>query len=257
MKIDPTKIVQVAIKASELVMSYYNKGYAEVKSKKDNSPVTEADYESSALITESLYKLDPYIPVISEEGDDQQGLGIIKRSDLYWLVDPIDGTWSFIRRNGAFVINIALVKDGNPIFGVISSPLHGSTYYNDESHVYKIEYGKTRQVHPNRDFSNGLDFLVSDSNLCQSAQDFLGKHTVKTLTPIPSAYKFALMVEGQGDIYPRFKPTYTWDTAAGHALLKSVGGDIYDINGSPLQYNKTLLNPNFIAVVDTKLKSYS
>lgn len=253
MRPDPVKVVQIAQAASKLVMRYYKMEFVQVESKEDNSPVTIADHESSAFITEQLLKLDPNIPVVSEEGDDSLSSGIVKNSDLFWLIDPIDGTWSFIRRNGAFVINIALVQGGMPILGVINSPLHNTTYYNQGNHVYKVEAGVTNEVKPNRDFEQGLDFLVSDSNLCQSAQDLASKYTVKTLTPIPSAYKFALMVEGQGDIYPRFKPTYTWDTAAGHALLKAVGGEIYGLDGLPLKYNQGLLNPSFVAMVDTRL----
>lgn len=255
MKLDPLKITQIAMEASKIVMRHYNAESVEIESKDDNSPVTIADHESSVFITEQLHKLYPNIPVISEEGNNNLNIDIVKGSDLFWLVDPIDGTWSFIRHNGAFVINIALVQGGEPIFGVINAPLHNATYYNDGGSVYKIESGAARQVLPNRDFSNGLDFLVSDSNLCQGAQDLISGYNIKTLTPIPSAYKFALMVEGQGDIYPRFKPTYAWDTAAGHALLKAVGGEIYGLDGLPLKYNQRLLNPNFVAVVDKRIIS--
>jgi 3'(2'), 5'-bisphosphate nucleotidase len=254
MKINPVQIAEIAIDASKIALKHYGLDDLEVKSKEDHSPVTAADIEISEFITKRLIAIDPSIPVISEEDNQTLNLYVIRNSDLFWLVDPIDGTWSFINRDGVFVINIALIKNGDPILGIINSPLHGSTYYNLDDSVYKIENAANTALNPKRNFSKGLDFLVSDSNLCQRSQDFLSRYKVKTLSPVPSAYKFALMVEGQGDIYPRFKPTFSWDTASGHALLKAVGGEIFSPNATPLKYNHTLRNPNFVAVADATIK---
>ncbi|MDF3047939.1 MAG: 3(2),5-bisphosphate nucleotidase [Candidatus Midichloriaceae bacterium] len=254
MKINPIQIAEIAIDASKIALKHYGLDDIEVKTKEDRSPVTAADIEVNEFITKNLTSIAPSIPVVSEEDNQAINLDIIRNSELFWLVDPIDGTWSFINKNGVFVINIALIKNGYPILGIINSPLHGSTYYNLDDKVYKIENSASTLLKPQRDFSKGLDFLVSDINLCQRSQDFLGRYKVKTVSPVPSAYKFALMAEGQGDIYPRFKPTFSWDTASGHALLKAVGGEIFAPNATPLKYNHTLKNPNFVAVVDTKIK---
>ncbi len=254
MRFDPLKITEIAIEAAGLVIEHYNSNLVGIERKLDHSPVTIADHESSALIIDRLNKLDTAIPVISEENDESMNLDIIRSSDIFWLIDPIDGTWSFIKRNGAFVINIALIEQGVPVFGIINSPIHGTTYYNDGDSVHKLKSGISKPIQPNRNFDNGLDFLVSNSNLNQRAQDFVNRYTVKTLTPIPSAYKFALMAEGKGDIYPRFKPTCIWDTASGHAILKAGGGEIYGPDVIPLAYNKGLLNPDFVAVTDTSIE---
>jgi 3'(2'), 5'-bisphosphate nucleotidase len=255
MKLDPLNIVRIANEASNLVMRYYNSSESvEMEHKSDNSPVTIADHKSSMLIVERLYELDPSIPVVSEEGKKCENIDIIRSSDIFWLIDPIDGTWSFIKRSGIFVINIALIEYGEPTFGIISYPITGTTYYSHDNCAYKIQHSTPEQVHPNRNFNGGLDILVSDSNLNQRTQDFINRYEVKTLTPIPSAYKFALMAEGKGDIYPRFKPTYTWDTASGHAILKACGGEIYGPNVQPLKYNDGLLNPDFVAVADASIK---
>lgn len=255
--INPLAIVEVALKASNIVMKCYNKEQFETKRKIDNSYVTSADIASSKSIISGLNKLHPDTPVVSEENDEAVNADIVRNSKKFWLIDPIDGTWSFVNRSGDFVINIALIDDGKPIFGVISAPLVKSTYYNDNAgKVYKLERNNLTEVRPNRQFNDGgYDFLISDINMNQRTQDFVASHQVKTLTPVPSAYKFALMVEGKGDIYPRFKPTYIWDTAAGHALLLATGGEIYDATAyKPLVYNGNLKNPNFVATVDTKIK---
>lgn len=253
LNINPQIVVEIIIEASKLLMRYYSKRDISIMSKKDNSCVSNADLASNELISNSLTKIYPSIPIISEENNEGDNLKIIRNQSTFWLIDPIDGTWSFLNKSGDFVINVALIENGRSIFGVIGCPLKKEIYYNYQNKIYKLSDNSLDHVMPNTDFSAGYDFLISDINMNQSVQDFVNSYKIKTLTPISSAYKFALMCDGKGDIYPRFKPTYIWDTAAGHALLNCIGGDIFKTNLKSLRYNEKLLNPNFIAVINTNI----
>lgn len=251
-KIAIKEVVKAAQKAGEIILEHYH-DEIEIIRKSDNSPVTIADKLSSEYIIKVLQKLHPKIAIISEENDEKENLQILRKHTLFWLIDPLDGTWVFINKKGTFTVNIALIEDGVPIFGVLHSPLDGTTYYNDEKSAYKIHKNSCKKIQAKIPGKEGYDFLVSNVNLNQSTSDFIAKYKVNTITPIPSSIKLALLAEGKGDIYPRFKPTFSWDTAAGHAILKAVGGEVYDTTGKPLIYNrKTLLNPSFIAVSDKR-----
>lgn len=260
-KSDVQLIIKAAKAASKVILDYYNNQLdLEVESKDDNSPVTIADKKSSEIIIKHLHELNHRIPVISEENPEEENLNIIKTHKTYWLIDPIDGTWSFIRKKGYFTVNIALVKNGIPIWGLILSPLDdNAVYYIDHKmKACKEVNGKHQEISASHVTKKGYDFLVSHQNLNQKTQDFISKFKVHTITPLPSSIKMAFMTEGMGHIYPRFKRTCIWDTAAGHALLKSVGGEVYHGETfEPLMYNDptTLLNPDFVAVSDAKIKA--
>jgi len=248
------EIVSISKEAGDLVMKYYNLPDCEIERKSDNSPVTIADKEASQFIVSALCKLDSKIPVISEELSYEDNLEKLKNNRSYWLVDPIDGTWSFIKKNGSFTVNIALVVDGTAVLGAIYCPLDESTYYNIPGEgSFKTDGIQTIQIYPKNLTDNGYDFLVSSQNINQKTTDYLNNFKINTITPIPSSIKLCLLCDGEGDIYPRFKPTYIWDTAAGHAILSEVGGEIYNTQGKPLTYNIQLENPDFIAVAN---KSY-
>lgn len=253
---DIQKIISLSIKANQLLLSYFNNAELEVSHKSDNSPVTEADKSASELITNTLAKITPNIPIVSEEHDLKMNLDIIKKEDIYWLVDPLDGTSSFIRRKGAFTVNIALIIKGKAVWGLISSPLEGTVYYTNlqASQAYKFDGKKTIAIKPKQIDKESVDFLVSHQNLNQSTEDFIKNFKINTITPIPSAIKFALLAEGKGDIYPRFKDTCIWDTASGHAILNAVGGDVVTLDGKSLRYDhSTIHNPHFVAVSNVKL----
>jgi 3'(2'), 5'-bisphosphate nucleotidase len=259
-KSDINFVIKAAKSASKLIMEYYNNSLdLDIESKIDNSPVTIADKKSSDLIIKQLHVLNSRIPVISEENPAKENLEIIKKHKTYWLIDPIDGTWSFIKKAGNFTVNIGLVKNGVPIWGLIVSPIEDDAVYfiDHKSVACKEVKGRIKKIHPSKPPIKGFDFLVSNRDLNQNAQDFISKFAINTITPIKSSIKMAYIAEGIGHIYPRFKQTCIWDTAAGHALLKSVGGEVYNANGfEPLTYNdtKTLYNPDFIAVSDVKIK---
>lgn len=239
-----------ALEASEIIMMHYDNTEVKASRKRDNSPVTEADLASNQHITAALKQLYPDIPVVSEEGDEAENLKLIKQAPVYWLIDPLDGTWSFIKRRGYFVINIALMVNGIPSWGLIESPLTNETFYLNEEYkcYYRNEKNAHMQLAYTKDYTAGYDFVVSHQNLDQTSEDFIRRYKIKTITPIASALKFGLLVNGIGDIYPRFQRTCIWDTAAGHALLLANGGEILDLNGKQLVYTESLLNPNFVAV---------
>lgn len=243
------ELAELAIKAGELIMYYYDSGRLEQQQKADKSPVTIADKKSSEMIVDWLSKRFPEIPIISEENDTEQNLRLANSEKLFWLIDPLDGTWSYIRRRGVFTVNIALVKDGLPIYGVIHSPLHQSTYYTDGEGVTKLSnFGKQSIAGFSDQSKQVYDFLVSSKKSDPVETKFINGFQVCSITPVASSYKFCLLAEDRGDIYPRFKQTCIWDTAAGHALLRAVGGEVYDLEGNVLTYNRgSLENPNFVA----------
>ena len=243
------RIVKVARDAGDIVMKYYDQSSLDIEQKDDKSPVTIADKKSSEFIEKELYKIHKNIVCITEEADQKYNTDLLLNNKSYWLVDPIDGTWSFIRKRGVFTVNIGFVRDGQPIFGVIHSPLDGSTYYNiPHEGSFKTDGVQTNQIFTKFGKKDAYDFLVSHQNINQKTSDFINTYPVKTITPIPSSIKLCMLAEGKGDIYPRFKPTYIWDTAAGHAILKEVGGEVYNTKNQPLTYATQLENPSFIAV---------
>lgn len=239
------KIKELSVKAGKLLNHYYSQDL-EVIEKEDSSPVTKADLEANDIIVSGIKEISS-IPIISEENDNVANQDIMSNADLFWIIDPLDGTHSFITKRGFFTVNIALVKDGVPIFGALYSPLDHTLYWNHEDCAFSHKGSKTSKIAANSNFADGYDFLVSYRNLDSKLQDLISGYKVKTVTPITSSIKFALIAEGKGDIYPRFKDTSAWDTAAGHAILRAVGGEIYMLDKKPLVY-KTLLNPHFIAM---------
>ena len=247
---DISRILALNFKVSDLLKKYYQSDF-DVSLKEDGSPVTNADKAASELIINTLNKITPNIKVVSEENNHNENMEIILGEDLFWLIDPLDGTWSFIRKKGYFTINIALIHKGEAIWGLIGSPLDDTVYYTDfDNFVYKQDsQGVRHKINPKFFDKDGLDFLVSQRNIDDQFDRLTKNIIVKTVTPIPSTIKFALIAEGKGDVYPRFKDTCLWDTASGHAILNILGGGIFDLQGKPLLYNTSnIINPSFIAI---------
>lgn len=253
-ELDLNAVLEITKKANFVLKGYFESREFQIKSKMDTSPVTDADHASNEAIINGLKRLSPQIPIISEEENNNENMRLLQHERMSWLIDPLDGTWSFINGKQEFTVNIALVLDSLPIIGVLGVPMQEAVYYNDlHGAVFKLSRGGLTQLKPRFEFLQGYDFLVSHRNLSQQIQDFVGRFPVKSITPVPSALKFGLMVEGMGDIYPRFKQTCVWDTAAGHALLLALGGDIYELDGKPLRYKSSLINPNFVAVINNNI----
>lgn len=236
---------------------YQDPSRFDVDYKSDNSPLTAADKASNAIIVKGLESLPDQFPIISEESKNQP-YEIRKSYEYCWLVDPLDGTKEFIKRNGEFTINIALIRDGKPIVGLLYVPVTGACYFAAEGEgAWRIDGQEEVQLEcASFHLENpGLRVLCSRSHLSPATKEYVDRLDAAVLVPQGSALKFTVMAEGKGDIYPRIGPTMEWDTAAAHILLNEAGGQIVEFaTGKPLTYNKdSLLNPDFIAYGDGSL----
>lgn len=247
------KLINIAQEAGQLILSIYNQPSFQVSNKADNSALTEADLVSHHFICDSLKKFYPEIPILSEESTQEYSYDTRKKWKYFFLVDPLDGSKEFIKRNGEFTINIALIKKDKPILGIIYAPVPEVTYYAEENKgAYKIINNKRVKLFPHSNTSNKIFVVASRSHACSETQTFLdnltsqGKEVV--ITSIGSALKFGLIADGNADIYPRLAPTMEWDTAAGQVIVNEVGKQV-TVFGSDeiLKYNKQeLVNPGFI-----------
>lgn len=244
-------IVALAHQAGEAIMVVYRSGDAGVTSKADDSPLTLADMASHRTIVAGLKKLTPDIPVLSEEAAD---IPYAERRlwSRYWLVDPLDGTKEFIKRNGEFTVNIALVENGVPVMGVVYAPVLEVCYYaargtgafvqrgNSAAQAIKVKShlpGKTIKVVASRSHSDARTIALLEQ---------LGDHESISMG---SSLKFCLVAEGAAHVYPRLGPTMEWDTAAAHAVVNEAGGSVCDAAGQELDYNKAdMHNPEFFVL---------
>jgi 3'(2'), 5'-bisphosphate nucleotidase len=251
-------LTDAAARAGAAIMRLYHEG-AKVRLKEDASPVTEADKASEAIVIDALQRLAPDIPIVSEEiaGDRSADLG-----PSFFLVDPLDGTKEFIQKRSDFTVNIALVEDGAPRFGLVYAPARSllattpSPGKAIEVTVEPSERGADlaaldcRTLHVRAPSPDGLVAVVSRSHLDPATESFLAKLKIAGRSDAGSALKFLEVARGVADVYPRFGPTMEWDTAAGHAILNAAGGHVEDAEGKPLRYGKTaagLRNPGFVA----------
>lgn len=237
--------------AGQAILEIYQQEDVQVQTKSDQSPLTQADLASHNIIHQALKKLTPEIPILSEEGERLE-------SDIktFWCVDPLDGTKEFIKRNGEFTVNIALIEDHLPVLGVVHIPVANETYMGMKG--FSAKKIKDHQIHnlsiQNNKMKQPPIFAVSRSHLNQATQDFIEHHQAKTVAA-GSSLKLTMLAEGLADAYPRFGPTSLWDMAAGHAILKETGGEIYTLDFQPLVYNvNEILNPDLIAVRDKNVK---
>lgn len=248
------KIIEIAKDAARVIMQVYMdpKGFA-VERKEDHTPVTRADQLSSRIIERGLNQLFPEALVVSEEGT-QWSYDERKRYDHIFLVDPLDGTKEFVKRNDEFYINIALIEKGKPVLGVILAPAKEQVFFAHEN-------GGAWQLMPNGEtkrylsspFSwkdNQLRFITSRSHMNTETTTFIRGFAEPVILQRGSAIKFAWIARGDADIYPKIGRTMEWDTAAGQVLLEEAGGQVLEfISRQPLRYNKEdLANPNFLAL---------
>ncbi len=239
-----------AEQASAAILRHYEAG-TEAIQKADGSPVTAADNDADAIILAALHTLTPDIPVVTEEEVAAGRIPDIS-SGTFWLVDPLDGTKEFIKRNGEFTVNIALIQGGAPALGVVMLPV-GGTIYAASGPGTAVRGGKGQkdepiQVRPVP--ARGLTVLTSRSHADDTAlEEFLTGRRVAARVAAGSSLKFALLAEGVGDVYPRLGPTCEWDIAAGHAVLIGAGGCLTLLDGEPFPYGKApnFRNPHFVA----------
>ena len=244
------KIIEIAHEAGKAILEIYNSNDFGVEIKNDNSPLTKADKVSNAIIEERLKENFPEIPILSEEGVT---IPFYERKnwERFWCVDPLDGTKEFIKRNGEFTVNIALIKNQKPAAGVIYVPVTKEIYFGSiENGSYKIESDGT-QVKINvsgKSASDELNVVQSRSHSGEEENEFYSKYKIKETLLKGSSLKICLIAEGRADLYFRGGPTWEWDTAAGHAILLGAGGCFVNKNKSELVYNKEVIkNFGFIA----------
>lgn len=256
--------ITAALKAGEEILRIYQATDSDfrIEYKADNSPLTIADRKSNDIIMKYL-RTTPY-PVISEENKEIP-YDARRQWETVWIVDPLDGTKEFIKRNGEFTVNIALVEHGVPVLGVIYIPVKQTLYYGtDRTGAFRVDqivyapeldYDKTQTKAtrlPLKRHDSTCVVVASRSHMSPETETFIDRlrqqHTSVELTSVGSSIKICLVAEGTADIYPRFAPTMEWDTAAGHAIAKAAGKDLYHTDtDTPLRYNKeNLLNPWFI-----------
>ncbi|BCU57249.1 3'(2'),5'-bisphosphate nucleotidase CysQ [Enterobacter kobei] len=237
-------ICQLAREAGDAIMQVYD-GHQpmDVTSKTDDSPVTAADIAAHQIIVQGLMALTPAIPVLSEE--DPPSWDIRQHWQRYWLVDPLDGTKEFIKRNGEFTVNIALIEEGKPVLGVVYAPVLNVMYGAADGKAWKEESGIRKPIQV-RDARPPL-VVISRSHSDDELQEYLQQLGEHQTTSIGSSLKFCLVAEGQAQLYPRFGPTNVWDTAAGHAVAAAAGAHVHDWQGKTLDYTprESFLNPGF------------
>lgn len=240
-------LLELLHEAGQATLRYW-RGELEVERKADDSPVTAADRASNALLLDGLARLTPGLPVLSEEGRlwpyEQR-----KDWQSYWIVDPLDGTRDFVAGRDEYAVLLARIESGRPVLGLIHAPARGVSYYGGPGlGAFKMTPEGPRPIHTNKHSGpDGPVVLHSRSHRTPKLDAYL-QDLPHSRVPMGSGLKFGLLAEGVGQLYPCLHPTYEWDTAAGQALLEGAGGELVDLEGRPLGYNKPeLLNPSFLA----------
>lgn len=249
------EIVNISVDAGKVILNYYNEN-VDVIYKDDESPLTKADLASHKIITDSIKKITPDIPILSEE--EFIDWKIRKKWKKYWLIDPLDGTREFIKKNDEFTVNIALIENNRPILGVIYIPALNELFYSIKNFgSYKILTKKklntlkeAKRISINKKKSNKVKIVGSRSHSNPILDKWVNKNFNEfDILQKGSSLKFCLIAEGSADIYPRFGPTSEWDIAAGHIILEEAGGKLKSIDNKEILYNEkeNILNPEFFA----------
>ena len=241
-------LLTLSEEAGRAILGVYD-GPIKVTVKADDSPLTQADQAAHRLIEQALAQLTPEWPLVSEESSpEQQQLRTM--TPCYWLVDPLDGTKEFIQRNGEFTVNLALIREGAPIFGVVHVPVQGLTYWGGASlGAWRRSDRGIQEIRGRAPIAGEpLKVVGSRSHSNQQTQAYLATLGEYELISVGSSLKFCLLAEGRAHLYPRLAPTCEWDTAAAQAILEGAGGRVETLEGTPLRYSKAeILNPSFVA----------
>ncbi|MCG7562253.1 MULTISPECIES: 3'(2'),5'-bisphosphate nucleotidase CysQ [Pseudoalteromonas] len=242
------EIVNLARRAGDKILTIYAKDF-NVEYKDDKSPVTDADLAANDVITAGLKALTPDLPILSEESAE---ISWQERQtwQRYWLVDPIDGTKEFIKKNGEFTVNIALIENGEPVMGVVHAPALNVSYFAANSIGAFKECDEARiELKVTRIANQGtIQVVGSRSHPSPDLAEYLTQFDDVNMVPKGSSLKLCLVAESAADVYPRLGPTSEWDTGAGHAVAKIAGATVTQLDGSPLLYNQkeSYLNPYFV-----------
>ncbi|MEW8027323.1 MAG: 3'(2'),5'-bisphosphate nucleotidase CysQ [Candidatus Thiodiazotropha sp.] len=245
-------LLQLANQAGDAILAIYNTDF-EVEKKQDNSPLTAADTAAHRVIVSTLERLTPDIPVLSEESSEVP-FSTRRQWQRYWLIDPLDGTREFVKRNGEFTVNIALIEGQTATLGIVHAPVLGTTYYGiHDIGAWKKEADQPAQsIRVTGRCRNPARVAGSRSHAGDSLMRFLTKLGDHELVSMGSSLKLCLVAEGKADIYPRLGPTSEWDTAAAQAVVEAAGGRVTTLDLQPLKYNTgdSLLNPHFLVFGD-------
>ncbi|MDC0037126.1 3'(2'),5'-bisphosphate nucleotidase CysQ [Alphaproteobacteria bacterium] len=250
------EVSNIALNAGREIMNYYDSN-SNVLAKEDKSPLTEADLASNNIIIEKLRLLNDNIPILSEESLVEWEER--KNWNIYWLIDPLDGTKEFLNKNGEFTVNIALIKNTEPILGIIYSPFLSELYFAQKDQgAYKINCSKTikslensvKILSNNKKKSDEIIIIGSRSHSNNKFNEWINQNykNYKILQK-GSSLKFCEIANGNADLYPRFGPTSEWDIAAGHIILEEAGGFLKTFENQSIKYNskENLINPEFLA----------
>lgn len=244
---------QLALQGGERIMEIYDADNFEIRTKSDDSPVTEADEAADEIISAGLRAAFPDVTIVTEE----QVATHTARAERFLIVDPLDGTKEFIKRRGDFTVNIAYVEDGVALRGVVYAPAKGRLFYTDKDGVSVEETGRfsvsdagpVHSINVSKPDNAALLIVASKSHRDQATDDYISKYAISDMKAAGSSLKFCLVATGEADIYPRLGRTMEWDTAAGHAVLSGAGGHVVRFDDHrPLRYGKAgYENPFFIA----------
>ncbi len=242
------EVTAVAHRAGDAILDVYSREDFGTTFKEGGSPLTLADRAANSVITRALAELTPDVPILSEESKAEP-YDVRKSWKRLWIVDPLDGTKEFIKRNGEFTVNIALVEDGTPMLGVVYAPALRVTYYGVKgAGAFRLKDDVLARLSVS-DYSRGgpLKVVASRSHRGPALDSFLEKVGPYEALSMGSSLKFCLVAEGTAHIYPRLGPTMEWDTAAAQCVVEAAGGQVTDLEAKALRYNKEdLLNPFFM-----------
>ena len=242
------QLIEISKEAGKAILEVYNTNF-DYQIKEDLSPLTKADTLSNQIICERIKALTPEIPILSEENSNIP-FDVRTLWKQYWLIDPLDGTKEFIKRNGEFTVNIALIENNAPIIGIIHVPVSNETYWGSSINgsFYIKENNQKERLCVEKDNRSLVRIVASRSHPSKMLDSFLEVTGDYKIITKGSSLKFCLIANAKADIYPRFGPTSEWDTAAGQAIVQFAGGSLITIDGKPLEYNLTesYLNPYFI-----------
>ncbi|MEM7403652.1 MAG: 3'(2'),5'-bisphosphate nucleotidase CysQ [Pseudomonadota bacterium] len=248
-------VVDIAVAAGDEIMRIYATDFS-VAEKEDRSPLTEADMAAHKAIVAGLAALAPDIPIVSEESADEVSWEERRAWSRFWLVDPLDGTKEFIKRNGEFTVNIALIEDHHPTLGVVRVPAQGVTYTAAAGiGAFKDAGAGFAPIAVAKPPGRPMRVAGSRSHGNDATRRFVENLGQTEMVAIGSSLKFCLVAEGAVDIYPRFGPTSEWDTGAAQCVVEQAGGQVTHLDLSPLSYNakESILNPFFLVFGDASV----
>lgn len=249
-------LTAVAHEAGRLIMRHYA-GVTEARAKADDSPVTAADEEAEALILKRLAEIAPHIPVVAEEMMARGHQA--KAAQRFFLVDPLDGTKEFLKKNGEFTVNIALIENGQPVCGVVGAPAKARLFFGERGYGafevaapedLPLDLTTAQAIHARHTPKDGMVAVASRTHRDTKTEEYLARYHVANLLAAGSSLKFCLVATGEADLYPRHGRTMEWDVAAGHAVLAAAGGSVTTLDGGPFLYGKVddgFANPYFVA----------